>query len=371
MKVRKFLTWFLLAAVMVSCLSLCAFAADTSAEAGSNDEAPAEADGSSLDDYQNGTKTYPWRIGCANSKDALAYIEGDTFYITGTGETFYYDMFVTPAWQKKEFKHVRIGAGITRLGNCTFAWNPYIETVVFEGADTSFGSDNFFLCTGLTDVTLPANLTEIPDRTFEFCSSLKNIRIPETVTTLGYGVFDGCTNLSKINIPKGVTSLGEYCFSGTAIEELTVSDNVSTIPEGLAEDCHNLKRVICGEQTRTVEDYAFSYCEKLESIYFPVKLEHIRECAFEETINLKHIYYGGTDEQWLHTDIEGYGDDGVNRVLMRAKLHSNANPGTVSGSTFGSGRTWLVWGGAFVILASAAACIVIAKKRKNAAQTEA
>lgn len=367
MKTRKILTWFLLAAMMISCLSLCAFAADTSVEASNDDEAFVDAAGSPLDDYQNGTKEYPWRIGYTNRMDALAYIEGDTFYITGTGETFYYDIFVRPAWQNRKIKHVRIGAGITHLGHFTFGFNPNLETVVFEGADTSIDSDNFICCTSLTDVTLPANLTEIPANTFQQCTALKSIQIPETVTSIDSGAFDGCTNLSKINIPKGITSLGEYCLSRTAIEELTIPDNVKTIPEGLVEKCPNLRRVICSEQIHTVEDYAFSNCPKLESIYFPVKLEHIRENAFLDTLNLKHIYYGGSDEQWLHTDVQGYGDDGANRVLMWAKLHFNANPGAVSGSTFGSGHLWLLCGGIVVILIGAAVSVVVAKKKKKAA----
>ena len=58
----------------------------------------------------------------------------------------------------------------------------------------------FFLCSRLTDVTIPNSVTEIGNYAFFGCYSLTNVTIPNSVTKIGDGVFRDCHSLKNVTI---------------------------------------------------------------------------------------------------------------------------------------------------------------------------
>ena len=56
----------------------------------------------------------------------------------------------------------------------------------------------FCSCEGLTNITLPENLTHIGKWAFKYCSSLTTITIPEKVTNIGNLAFGSCDELKTI-----------------------------------------------------------------------------------------------------------------------------------------------------------------------------
>ena len=90
--------------------------------------------------------------------------------------------------------------------------NSKIESVIFEGKETTLGTGVFSNSIYLKDVKLPVNLNEISPNLFEGCVALKNIVIPNTVTSICGAAFVN-TNIHTLNIPKSVTMLSIYAFS--------------------------------------------------------------------------------------------------------------------------------------------------------------
>lgn len=96
---------------------------------------------------------------------------------------------------------------------------------------------------------------EVPDGAFNGCSMLVSISIPSkpnSMTTIGRASFQNCKNLITYNDGP----------SGT----ITIQENV-----------------------RYIENYAFSGCEKIESIVYPSKLIRIGEYAFKDCVLLSEI----------------------------------------------------------------------------------
>ena len=137
----------------------------------------------------------------------------------------------------------------------------------------------FISCHALTDVTLPENLTTLYDNTFNDCPSLTQVNIPASVTSYGSAVFRNCTSLDHILVPAQVTQIGDYCFSGTAITEVTTLNwpaQLTTLPPATFRACEKLQRVdLRGSQVRVIGQEAFSHCNQLSSMALPEGLLEI------------------------------------------------------------------------------------------------
>ena len=109
---------------------------------------------------------------------------------------------------------------------------------------TGIGSSAFFVCRGLTSVTIPDGVTSIGYSAFSNCSGLTSVTIPNSVISIGRGAFNGCRSLTSLTIPDGVTSIGDSAFSS----------------------CSGLTSVTIGNDVTSIGDYAFNNCSGLASI---------------------------------------------------------------------------------------------------------
>lgn len=91
-----------------------------------------------------------------------------------------------------------------------------LKTVTFD-KDSQLeviGSEAFFYDDALTDIEIPAGVTEIGDNAFHYCFSLKNVSFPKNskLKTIGYSAFEACKELEEIKIPKRVTQIQKGAF---------------------------------------------------------------------------------------------------------------------------------------------------------------
>ena len=59
-------------------------------------------------------------------------------------------------------------------------------------------SCKYFLCSGLTSVTIGNSVTSIGDLAFSWCSGLTSVTIPNSVTSIGNDAFYECSGLTDI-----------------------------------------------------------------------------------------------------------------------------------------------------------------------------
>ncbi len=180
------------------------------------------------------------------------------------------------------------------------------------GSSSTFGNYAIANNVMLTNVTLPANLTSIPNFLFDGCSSFSSFTIPASVTSIGTFAFRN-TGLASIVIPATVTSIGNNAFYGTErmssvtfesgenAADLTLGTNVFAY-SGLTSIVLPARLTITSisrstymfnhaERLQTVSfeegsgvtafpNYMFQYTESLQSVIFPEGLTAIGNSVF-------------------------------------------------------------------------------------------
>jgi hypothetical protein len=83
-----------------------------------------------------------------------------------------------------------------------------LSSTKIPAGTTIIGSEAFYNCTGLGDMTLPEGVTTIKGGAFAW-SDLTSIKMPSTLTTIENDAFADCSGLTSFTLPKSVTHYGE------------------------------------------------------------------------------------------------------------------------------------------------------------------
>lgn len=146
---------------------------------------------------------------------------------------------------------IQIPNTVTRIDDCAFQMSG-IVSVKIPGSVKSIGLDAFYACSNLTTLELSEGLERIYPRAFYMCTGLTSVTIPGTVTswegdwdtsTVYNGAFQGCTSLSEVVLSEGLKEIGQWTF--THCSALTDIQLPSTL-EGISYQAFNgtsLKRV--------------------------------------------------------------------------------------------------------------------------------
>lgn len=124
------------------------------------------------------------------------------------------------------------GIELEFLGASVFSACIMLEEVDLSMLDMKeLPSEIFRLCSALTKVKLPSQLTSIPWGLFNSCTSLREIDLSDTkITVLNNYVFYKCTSLERVILPKRLTEIMKGTFSDTAsLEYIVIPESVTKI----------------------------------------------------------------------------------------------------------------------------------------------
>ena len=225
---------------------------------------------------------------------------------------------------------IEIPAGVTSIGGSAF-WNcSNLESVTFaEGSQlASIGSYAFGYCSSLTSIEIPAGVAELPDGgrngtrymgVFSGCSNLTDVSFAEgsQLTSIGNYDFYGCSSLQSIEIPAGVTSIGSSAFLGcsslnTVYYAGSIEDwlNIEFGHSSSNPLCYGAELYIGGElvtevvvpESITTIGTQLEGCTSLTSITVHSGVTSIEDSAFYGCSNLDTVYYSGSIENWFDID---------------------------------------------------------------------
>lgn len=179
---KRLLSILLALCMMLALLPGTAWAASTSGSCGDN----------VTWSYSNGTLTIQ---GTGPMYDYTAYNNGYSMAPWGDGYL--------------EIGTLRIGNGVTTIGNRAFQDCNDLTSVTIPNSVTSIGNYAFYYCFDLKSVTIPNSVTAIGTYAFSHCTTLANVTIPNSVTTIDVQAFAYCTLLKSVTIPSSVTAI-EY-----------------------------------------------------------------------------------------------------------------------------------------------------------------
>lgn len=118
----------------------------------------------------------------------------------------------TSAFASSAIKQILVPQSVTKIGDRAFAACPNLAKVVIQGNPT-LGTGLFKDDANLTEVNFGADITEVPDRTFENCSKYAQ-PVPAEVSKIGAYAYCG-TALTSVNLTR-VSEVGDFAFANCA-----------------------------------------------------------------------------------------------------------------------------------------------------------
>ena len=189
-----------------------------------------------------------------------------------------------------------IPADVTEIKNFAFAYSSGLTSVVIGNSVTSIGAAAFSGCSGLTSVVIPNSVTSIGNYAFEDCSGLTSVEIPNSVTSIGGGAFSGTAWYN--NQPNGVVYAGNvlYKYKGTMPNKtsITIKDGTLGIAGSAFEGCSGLTSIEIPNSVTSIGNAAFEDCSKLTSINIPNSVTSIRSWAFKGCYRLTSVVIGNS-----------------------------------------------------------------------------
>lgn len=123
------------------------------------------------------------------------------------------------------------------------------------------------------DITIPETVT--PDT------------ITWTVTSIGKEAFSSC-NVSNVTLPNSVTEIGKSAFAHSKLFSINFPNMLKTIQGWAFEYCENLTEITLPNSITTIGECAFRYTS-LNSISIPNQLTTISSSAFTECHSLRSV----------------------------------------------------------------------------------
>ena len=165
------------------------------------------------------------------------------------------------------FTTLTLPTTLTSIGGDAFRGSG-LTAITFTAVPTTFGVDVFYDCDKLALVNLPDGLTSLPGWTFGNCPLLTNINLPASLTEIGEYAFKE-SGLTSIDIPETVTTIRRYAFGGTALTVVRIPNSVTTMQEYVFQNCKQLTAAYMGRNMSytQVSDFSYFYgCSNLRTL---------------------------------------------------------------------------------------------------------
>ena len=199
--------------------------------------------------YSSGTLNVP-------GASVNAYKSADWWRLFNTVNGLSFDFYVNGIYYKKTSSNT-VEVTYKDIMNNVYTGTVNIPSSIKVGSVTykvvGIGEYAFYMCSGLTKVTMPTSILRIGGCGFEKCTGLTSVEIPNSVTKLEVDAFASCTGLKSIEIPSSVTTIGSLAFyKCTAMTSATIGSGVTTIEAQAFASCTSLNSVTCLANTPPV-----------------------------------------------------------------------------------------------------------------------
>ncbi|MCM1254103.1 MAG: leucine-rich repeat protein, partial [Clostridium sp.] len=149
-----------------------------------------------------------------------------------------------------------------------------------EYSVTSIAYRAFYNCTDLTYIKIPKSVTLIEEEAF-YKSGLESLTIPDSVTVIDGFAFAECYNLKEVEISNSVTVINDWTFANcTSLVNVKIPDSVYKICNSAFGGCTSLKSIEISDSVWKIDMFAFALCSSLESIKIPSRVTKLERGLF-------------------------------------------------------------------------------------------
>jgi len=200
----------------------------------------------------------------------------------------------------------------------------HLKAVVIPETFKEFGDSTFFCCEKLEEINFPDGLERIG--AFSFSGTvLKLVKIPAKVSSIECAAFSACNALEYFEIdganphfttidgviftkektkivafpsgftnkhytvPEGVEIIGEGSFLAAQIESIAFPSTLKTIEGWAFRFCENLKRLDIPDSVTEIGEVTFGFCSALCKIKLPNKITVLKQQTIAGGEHLKEI----------------------------------------------------------------------------------
>ena len=240
------------------------------------------------------------------------------------------------AFYNSNIKSLTVTERVYGIGMKAF-YGSRVETINFNCNNLMSIDAEAFAYSGLKSLTLPDSIWYLEYSAFANCKSLETLELGNGLEEIGFSAFAN-TAITRVVLPEQVTLVGVGAFRNSKVEELVINCKQVAIADCAFENCPlgdlhfgdnvtylgeeafngSKATVITLPKTVTELSYrTFAYNSNLVSVTIPKELQYIPGTAFEFDINLSHVLYTGTEDEW--NSMANYSDE-----LLNATVHFNA-----------------------------------------------
>ena len=109
-------------------------------------------------------------------------------------------------------KNIKLASTVKKIGDCAFYKNKAITDFDFSNIK-ELGYKSFYDCSGLSDLTISAEIKEIPFACFYGCTGISSLKIPETIEKVYGSAFTDCTGIKELTMPVDLDYVKTYSAS--------------------------------------------------------------------------------------------------------------------------------------------------------------
>ena len=243
---------------------------------------------------------------------------------------------------------VKIPNTVTALGDHVFEGHTELKILTNSEKLKKIGAYAFAGCTNLQTVKIPNPVTEIGMYAFQGTAATITWGRNPSIDTIGKYAFYGYLG-TALTIPNTVLNLMEYCFANSNLQEFIIPDEVvntkNTAGYNLFRDCSSLRKVVIGKGVTKIEQYAFTNCAVLESVFIRgTGFWTISMYAFDGCVSIKEVYIERPLKETLTCDRLFF--QGNEALKGHTYVYSATDPGDDPfgerhGTEFGYFRDWL------------------------------
>ncbi len=185
-------------------------------------------------------------------------------------------------------KSVNIAEGVKSLGKETFSECTALETINLPEGITELAGKLFYECKKLKSVKIPNSVTKIGDA-FEYCESITSVDdILLKIEELGERAFNG-TGITELTIPANIKKIGDLAFQNCkSLKKVSIAEGITELGIHFLSCCNALSDVKLPSSIKELQKGTFNRCYSLTSINIPQGVAKINE-AFCDCISLKSI----------------------------------------------------------------------------------
>lgn len=176
---------------------------------------------------------------------------------------------------------VNLPATVTELQYASFgACRNLAKVILPENSQLKTIGGYAFFRSGLTEMDCPS-VQEIKELAFRECEQLISVTLGNKLTFLGVAAF-AHSGIQKINIPESLTGIEEFVFYGCKdLREIALPNSIVSIGE-YAFASSGLNNIDLPDSVTSIGDRAFERCENLNTANIGNKLAYISNYAFAD-----------------------------------------------------------------------------------------